>query len=151
MAKDDDTWYLVWPDRIEPISWREYRAGNRQDRDNWIHARGPFPSHQEAVAWMHYDMLSGYWNHGLPVRADHCLECGAWAKVLAFDNAAGGWAWRVTECKKCGVIDSRNLEHWIYVTHKGVWCRCGAHPPTNMNRYTWEWRHIRMYKSNRMT
>lgn len=81
------------------------RAGDEFDYEV---CRGPFKSRRIAEdEWMWHDMTSAYWWAGLPIYADHCLGCGRYAKVLAFDDAAG-WAWRVTECRKCGVLDSRN-------------------------------------------
>lgn len=69
--------------------------------------RGPWPTREMAESFQYMDFLADYWEAGMAVYADHCLGCGAWAKVLAFDDA-GGRAWRVTECHKCGIIDSRN-------------------------------------------
>lgn len=71
--------------------------------------RGPWPTKELAEKNAYRDDLESYWEHGLTVYADHCLGCGKYAKVLAF-NSEGGWAWRVTECKKCGVLDSRTYE-----------------------------------------
>lgn len=67
------------------------------------------PTREQAEEFMYDDHIEGCFDHGLEVYADHCLGCGKWAKVLAFADS-GGWAWRVTECKSCGVIDSRTLE-----------------------------------------
>ncbi len=143
-----NTWYLVWPDQIETISWDEYMRGHKDPHTlaNWIHARGPFPGHQLAVEAMHRDCVPGYWKHGLAVYAEHCHGCGRWAKMLAGDNSAGGWHWSVTECSKCGIIDSRNLPHWRYWTHKGVWCRCGEVCPDGENPFSWYWQHKKVYK-----
>ena len=68
--------------------------------------RGPFPTKQDAENHALWDDVPGHFNHGIPVWADHCLGCGKFAKVLAGVNSAG-WAWRVTECGTCGVLDSR--------------------------------------------
>ena len=73
---------------------------------NPIYDRGPWPTREQAETFEYWDHLPGYWERGLAVYADHCLGCGAWAKVLAFDSSAES-AWRVTECHKCGIIDSR--------------------------------------------
>lgn len=99
--------YLVWKDRIEPITWSTYMAEHERDASQFIDSRGPFSTLEEAQNWRWRDRLPSYWEHGLAVYADHCLGCGRWAKVLAFDDEAGGWAWRVTECKRCGILDSR--------------------------------------------
>lgn len=107
-----DGWWIVetpgWPHRdangCYRTSVRQIRTGERY---NVEHARGPFPTREDAEGFQYCDQLAGYWEHGLPVYADHCLGCGRFAKVLAFDDAGGGWNWRVTECKRCGVIDSR--------------------------------------------
>lgn len=105
-----ETWYLVWPDRIEEIPWDEYRERHSEDAGQFIDSRGPFPTLEDAEDWRWRDMLPGYWEHGMTVYANHCLGCGRWAKVLAFDDEGGGWAWRVTECKTCGILDSRAVE-----------------------------------------
>ena len=87
---------------------RQIKAG--EPRDIELH-RGPFPTREQAEEHQYRDLLEDYWEAGFPVWADHCLECGSYAKVLAFDNEAL-WAWRVTECKDCGIQDSRTRPRW---------------------------------------
>lgn len=82
---------------------RQIRAGEARDSEL---ERGPFPTREQAEAFQYRDHLESYWEHGLTVYASHCLGCGWFAKVLAFDDQAG-WAWRATECKRCGILDSR--------------------------------------------
>ena len=72
-----------------------------------VYDRGPWPTREDAEGFEYVDHLAGYWERGLAVYADHCLGCGTFARVLAFDNGADR-AWRVTECKDCGIIDSRD-------------------------------------------
>lgn len=104
-----ETWYLTWPDRVEPIEWDTYMSEHRRDAGQFRNSRGPFPSEEMAEESRFRDSLPGYWEYGLAVYANHCLGCGRYAKVLAFDDEGGGWAWRVTECKKCGIKDSRDV------------------------------------------
>lgn len=96
-----DGWWLAVP-AAEPV---QVHGGDKYDIDK---ARGPFPTREMAEDATYRDCLEGYWEHGLSVYADHCHGCGRFAKVLAFDNSGGGWYWSVTECKRCGVIDSRD-------------------------------------------
>lgn len=95
-----DGWWLA-------VAGSEPRQAHEGDEYDLLTTRGPFRTREDAEAATYRDHLAGYWEHGLSVYADHCLGCGKFAKVLAFDNEGGGWAWRVTECKNCGVIDSR--------------------------------------------
>lgn len=104
------TWWYIRPDRpAYPVTGnldrhlKEKFGGSGHGLD----VRGGFTSEAEAEEHRWRDSLPSYWAHGLPVWADHCVGCGLYAKVLAFDNVAGGWAWRVTECVRCGVLDSR--------------------------------------------
>lgn len=94
-------WWYIWADRPDPESFPNMLRTFEELR------RGPFMTKEEAEGERYRDQLEGYWQYGLAVYADHCVACGKWAKVLAFDNTAGGWAWRVTECKYCGMVDSR--------------------------------------------
>lgn len=101
------TWYLAWPDRVEPIEMDFSRVPTVEEFTARHGSRGPFPRPEQAEEARWRDDLVSYWEHGLTVWADHCLGCGLFAKVLAFDSSGEGWSWRVTECKKCGVLDSR--------------------------------------------
>ena len=76
------------------------------EKRNIARHRGPFPTKEIAEEFQYRDDLESYWESDMAVYADHCLGCGKWAKVLAFCDS-GGWAWRVTECPKCGILDSR--------------------------------------------
>ena len=107
-----DGWWAVrspgWANHCKHFCYQpsivQVHAGEEWD----VHLdRGPWPTREDAEEFEYVDHLPGYWKHGLAVYADHCLGCGAFARVLAFDSAAGT-AWRVTECHKCGIIDSRN-------------------------------------------
>lgn len=105
-----NTWYLAWPKKVEPIEWDTYLAEHKRDASQFHGSRGPFPDEEMAEEARWRDFTEDFWEVGLAVYADHCLGCGWFAKVLAFDNEGGGWAWRVTECKRCGVIDQRVKE-----------------------------------------
>lgn len=94
-----DGWWLAAPDGTYQV-----RAG---DEYHIEFTRGPFPTQEMAEEHRFRDWVESYWEHGLAVYADHCLGCGKFAKVLAFDNSGMGWSWRVTECKFCGILDSR--------------------------------------------
>lgn len=96
-------WWICSSDREEP--WQppegyDMRIGLPEDR-------GPFPTKEIAEKFRWQDDVPSYWEHGLPVWARPCLRCGKFAKTLAGSDLGGGWAWCVTECKKCGVLDSR--------------------------------------------
>lgn len=110
--KRTDGWWIVeavgsydanycWNTRI-----RQVRAGEYLDLETF---KSPQPTREDAERLQYWDHLPGYWEHGLAVYADHCLECGKYAKVLAFDYSPY-FAWRVTECKKCGIRDSRTYK-----------------------------------------
>lgn len=53
------------------------------------------------------DVVEDYWQSGITVWADHCVKCGRWAKKLAGCDWADWKSWRVTECSRCGIHDSR--------------------------------------------
>lgn len=101
-----ETWFLAWPDRVEPITWETYRKMHSENPATFHGSRGPFPSEAMAQDERFRDHVEGYWKVGLAVIARHCLGCGRYAKTLAFDSDAN-FAWDVTECERCGVIDSR--------------------------------------------
>lgn len=71
---------------------------------NW---RGPFPTPADAESRMWVDDVPAYWEAGLDVYAVLCPGCGRYAKRLAGTDIAGGWRWAVSECKKCGIRDTR--------------------------------------------
>jgi hypothetical protein len=106
-----DGWWIAetpgWPhhdrNRCYRTTVRQVVDGEYVDLETF---RGPFPTRAQAEEFQYRDYLADYWEAGMAVFADHCLGCGAFAKVLAFDSA-GNWAWRVTECRRCGVLDSR--------------------------------------------
>lgn len=107
---ENKTWYLSWPDRVEPIEWDEYRRQHEEDPSQFWGSRGPNPTPELAEHFRWRDMVPSYWEIGLTVWATHCLGCGRWAKKLAGDDSGEGWYWQVTDCKKCGMLDSRVLE-----------------------------------------
>ena len=104
-----DGWWTVRPDgpMCKHFCWQakveQIHTGEPRNIEDIV----PFPKRTQAQARQYLDMLPAYWRGNLAVYADHCLGCGAWAKVLAFDSAYGR-AWRVTECERCGIIDSRD-------------------------------------------
>lgn len=107
-----DPWWLAWPDGVEAVDSpgldrSKSEADLRAESMRRIHARGPFPTREMAEEARWHDMVPRYWKAGIPVLARHCPQCGWFAKVLAGDDAAGGWAWKVTDCRRCGIIDSR--------------------------------------------
>lgn len=94
-----DGWWLAVAEGTQQV-----HAGDEYDITR---VRGPFPTNEMAEDWRwNADRVLGAWEHGLAVYADHCLGCGKFAKVLAYDYGSG-FAWRVTECKHCGILDSR--------------------------------------------
>lgn len=111
----DETWWWATPNGPEPAE--------KDPSDPIFHkyrhdGKGPFPTRAMAEEWRWHDTIMGqnlpyeggsYWDHGMAVYADHCLGCGKYAKVLAGNDEGGGWAWRVTECRHCGILDSRVL------------------------------------------
>lgn len=107
-----DGWWTVrspgWKGRCKHFCYQtevvQIHAGDEWDIE---HERGPWPTRERAESFQYRDMLEAYWEIDFAVYANHCLGCGRWAKVLAFDDAAGS-AWRVTECARCDVIDSRD-------------------------------------------
>ena len=103
-------WYLAWPDRVEPIEWEDYMTKHREDAGRFHNSRGPFPDADMAEEFRWQDSVPRYWECGLTVWATHCPGCGRYAKMLAGDDSGGGWYWQVTDCKKCGILDSRVLE-----------------------------------------
>lgn len=90
--------HFCYSRRVRPVV-----VGEEVDMDRH---RGPFPTKEMAEEHAWWNSLPGYWERNLAVYADHCLNCGDFAKVLAFSNSAR-WSWRVTECKRCGIYDSR--------------------------------------------
>lgn len=96
-----DGWWLIEPGKPA----RQLRTGDEYDI---IVSRGPYPTRELAEAARWYDALPGYFEHGLTVYARHCPGCGKFAKTLAFDDSGlPNFTWAVTECKNCGIIDSR--------------------------------------------
>lgn len=104
-----DGWWVIEDLGIDRSNWTTItvvrQISANEERDVMRH-RGPFPTKEMAQEFQYVDMLEDYWDAGMAVYAAHCLGCGKWAKVLAFNDSAGQ-AWRVTECPKCGILDSR--------------------------------------------
>lgn len=122
-----NTWWYIKPH--EPpysITSKDLFDQRMFDESAKSNVRGPFVSPEDAEENRYHDHLEGYWSAGMAVYADHCVGCGKYAKILAFDNQAGGWAWRVTECKHCGVLDSRVHHHSKRVYWPAIEDVCGA-------------------------
>jgi len=97
-------WWICSADREEP--WQP-PVGYEMRMHGWFEDRGPFPTLEIASKHRWQDDVPSLWKYGLTVWAKRCLKCGKFAKMLAGSDLAGGWAWLVTECKTCGVLDSR--------------------------------------------
>lgn len=110
--KARSSWYLAWPWGVEEVddpvtTFHLPEAERRAESMRRVNARGPFPTREEAEERRWRDNVPGYWKAGLTVLAHHCPACGWFAKVLAGCDEAGGWSWHVTDCRRCGIIDSR--------------------------------------------
>lgn len=110
-----ENWYLAWPDHIEEVddpvtTFHLPEAEGRAESMRRINARGPFPSYDMAVDAQCRDDVARYWEWNMAVYAVHCPGCGRFAQMLAGCLEGGGWYWQVSDCKQCGIIDSRTHE-----------------------------------------
>lgn len=95
-----DGWWVAEPG----LETRQLKKGDSYDP---VIARGPFPTREQAENARWRDLLPSYFYADLTVHANHCLGCGRWAKTVAFDHSHR-FPWYATDCKKCGVTDTRN-------------------------------------------
>jgi len=99
-----DGWWIGVPDtEDEERHAVQVKAGDEYDLE-WV---GPQPTREHAESFLYRDSTRGYWEHGITVWAGRCPGCGWFAKRLAGDDRGRGWTWAVTECGRCGIIDTR--------------------------------------------
>jgi hypothetical protein len=113
-----DGWWIIEPDAPA----RQLRTGDEYDI---CLVRGPFATREIAEDARWHDSLPGYFEHDLVVYARHCNGCGWWAKTLAFDDTGlPNFTWSVTECQRCGIVDSRVKRCSDLTKYPKGWLRC---------------------------